>query len=198
MKKLITIFLLLTLLCACFSVTAVAYAEQPSVETVETVTDETEDLETIKEKLNVLMAKYNAEIETGKNFFITRVLPLLIASAISTVLGLIFGGVFRKGNKDFKNKYNQAATSYNALEKQYNELKAEKENAITVMEWCKNTLLPAIKDLQSKNAITDAKCEKAIKILTALISGAGQAWKESSGAMSKISEALVLLGITNE
>lgn len=198
MKKIITIFLLLTLLCACFSVVGVSYAEEPPVETIETVTEQKEDLETVKEKLNILMAKYNAEIETGKNFFITRVLPLLIASAISTVLGFIFGGVFHKGNRDFKSKYNQAAISYNSLEKQFNELKAEKENTVKVIAWCENILFPAIKELQSQNAITDAKCEKAVKILTVLLSGAGQAWKESPDAMSKISEALVLLGITNE
>lgn len=191
MKKLLTLFLALTLMCVClFGMSSVAYAEEPE-QPVATVSEtDTENLETIKEKLNALIAKHNSEIETGKNFFITRVLPLLIASAISTILGFIFGGVFRKGNKDFKNKYNQAAISYNALEKQYNELKAEKENAITVMAWCKNTLLPAVANLQTENAELKTEITEIKQKVNSVHAGATQAWAECPDAIRELGKTV--------
>ena len=132
MKKLLTIFLTLTLVCVClFGISTVVYAEElPNETATETVVEEPteeESLTEIKAKLNALMAKYNSEIETGKNFFNTRISPAIISATIATLFNLIFSGRTRKSNKDYKNKYNQAATQYNALEKQYNELKAEKE-----------------------------------------------------------------------
>ena len=190
MKKLLTIFLLLTLCCVCvFGVSAVAYAEEVPEQPVETVSEtEAEDLETIKEKLNALIAKYNAEIETTKNFFISRVLPALIAGGVSTLIGLIFGVKGRKGKKEYLAKYNEVAIAYNEQEKRLKALTVEKEQQNILFDFFNNKLLPSIEKLKTENAELKQQLAKIENKQDRIIAGATQAWAECPEAIRAVNK----------
>ena len=186
MKKLLTIFLLLVLTFACvFGVSVVVSADEPVEEqeiVAETEEPTAEDIDTLKEKLNALIAKYNAEIEIGKNFFNKYVLPALVGAAVSTFVGIIFGVKGRKGKKEFVEKYNCAATAYNEQEKRIKDLTEQR-----------NQQYKDIDKLQAENAELKLKLtayenlEEKINAIAIkqdrLIAGAGQAWAESPDAV---------------
>ena len=193
MKKLLTIFLLLMLMCVClFGISSVAYAEELPETTTETVSEETtesEDLETIKEKLNALIAKHNAEIDTAKNFFISRVLPALIAGGISTLIGLLFGLKGRKGKKEFIAKYNQVATAYNEQEKRIKDLTDQRNQQYKDIELLQSEnaelklKLTAYDNLSAKLNIIENKQDR-------IIAGANQAWAECPEAIRAVNKEI--------
>lgn len=192
-KKLCVCAVMVLFLCAfiaipCATVRAAEIEITPieDVQTIETPVEPSGDLETIKDKLNILMGKYNAEIETTKNFFISRVLPALIAGAISTFIGLIFGGKARKNRTEFKTKYNNAANAYNELEKQFNDYKAQKENEKGILDFCKNELLTVIAKQETTITELSKQLNKVEQKQDRLIAGAGQAWAECPDAVKAI------------
>lgn len=156
------------------------------VETIEAPVEPSEDLETIKDKLNALMGKYNAEIETGKNFFLSRVLPALIASAVSTLIGVLFGNKARKSRMELRTKYNEVASAYNELEKRFSDYKKEKEIENTTLNFCKTDLLAVIEKQAEQITELTNELNKIAKKQDRLIAGAGQAWAECPDAVKAI------------
>lgn len=156
------------------------------VQTIETPVEPTEDLGTIKDKLNTLIGKYNAEIETTKNFFISRVLPALIAGAISTLIGLIFGGTAKKNRTEFKTKYNEVASAYNELEKRFKDYQTQKESESNILDFCKSELLAVVEKQAAQITELTSELDKVAKKQDRLIAGAGQAWAECPDAVKAI------------
>lgn len=205
MKKLLTIFLLLSLMCVClFSVSSVAYAEEAELpaETVEITTEEettAKDLQAVKEQLNALMAKYNAEIETGKNFVKTFILPAIGTGILSTVIGWIFGSKARKNKKEYKAKYNEAAIAYNEQSETVKALKQKNENESGYIEFCQTVLLPKLEKLENENIELKKELKDAKIALLSFADGATIAWSELPDAVKAVIACkLKLKGTENE
>lgn len=189
MKKLLTIFLLLTLCCVCVFGTTVAYAEEVPETAIETVSEETtevENLETIKEKLNALIAKHNAEIDTAKNFFNKYILPAIISAVIATVTGLIFGVKGRKGKKEYIAKYNEVAIAYNEQSKTLKFLQEEKEQNTAIVTLYNDKVIPLIVDLQTENAELKKDIKDTKIALLSFADGATIAWSELPDAVRAV------------